>query len=186
MDSNTICAVTNRSGGFVTYSIPDKHIRREFAPHETKKVAYEEIEEVASQPGGRELIYNYLYIAEDILKEGLNIKPEVEYYLKEEDVDKWMSTCSLDEFKDALQFAPEGVKDLIKSHAVSLPLNDVAKCEALKTQLNFDCMAAIRNEKETQAPDVIRDEQGRAQVVTPAPVINTGRRSKVSTIKADK
>lgn len=186
MDSNTICTVTNRSGGFVTYSIPDRHIRREFSPHETKKVPFFEIEEVAAQPGGCELIYNYLYVTDDILKNSLNIKPEIEYYLKEEDIDSWMSTCSLDEFKDALNFAPEGVKDLIKSHAVSLPLNDVAKCEALKSQLGFDCMAAIKNEKDTKAPDIIRDEDGNVKAVATAPVVTSGRRAKVSTIKTGK
>lgn len=185
MDSNTICAVTNRSGGFVAYSIPDRHIRREFSPHETKRVPYYEIEEVSAQPGGRELIYNYLYVDDKVLKEGLNIQPEREYYLKEADVDKWMSTCSLDEFKDALDFAPEGVKDLIKSHAVSLPLNDVSKCEALKEQLGFDCMAAIKNEKDTVAPDVVHDTDGNTKTVA-APTIVTGRRSRVTTIKTGK
>lgn len=182
MDSNTICSVTNRSGGFVTYSIPDRHIRREFSPHETKKVPYAEIEEVAAQPGGRELIYNYLYVTEEVLKEGLNINPEREYYLKEEDIDSWMSKCSLDEFEDALDFAPEGVKDLIKSHAVSLPLNDISKCEALKAHLDFDCIAAIQNEKDTIS-DTADDVKAKATVST---ATTTGRRAKVSTIKTSK
>jgi len=38
-----------------------------------------------------------------------------------------MKTGSLDEFLDCLDFAPEGVTDLIKTLAVELPLNDVAK-----------------------------------------------------------
>jgi len=38
-----------------------------------------------------------------------------------------MTTGSLDEFLDCLDFAPEGVKDLIKTLSVELPLNDVSK-----------------------------------------------------------
>ena len=85
----------------------------------------------------------------EVMTELLNEKPEPEYYLTEDKIDEWMKTCSLDEFKDALDFAPNGVKSLIKKHAVSLPLNDLAKCQALKDQLGFDALKAIKIEQET-------------------------------------
>lgn len=58
----------------------------------------------------------------EILEYLINGRVEPEYWIKEEDINKWMSTCTLEEFQDALDFAPEGTKDLIKAHAVSLPL----------------------------------------------------------------
>lgn len=151
---DTICAITNRSPGSVLYAIPEQHIRREFNRGETKRVPYSEIAAVASQAGGRELLYNYFFIKETgIVKEALNVEPEIEYFMTEDSIPEWMRSCSLDEFKDALDFAPEGVKNLIKQISVSLPLNDVEKREALKIQLGFDCEAAIRNEKATQEID---------------------------------
>lgn len=156
MQPDTLCNVTNRSCGVVTYVIPERHIRREFNVGETKRVPYQEILEVSSQPGGRELIYNYLYVAEtEVLTEGLNISPEPEYFLTEDKIDEWMQTCSLNAFKDALDFAPTGIVNLIKAHAVTLPLNDVSKCKALKDQVGFDVMRAIANEKATQEDEEV-------------------------------
>jgi len=63
-----------------------------------------------------------------------------------------MQTGSLDEFLDCLDFAPEGVKDLIKNLAVDLPLNDVAKREAIFNKLGFNVDNAIRIKKESEDP----------------------------------
>ncbi len=165
MKSTDFCNITNRSSGVVAYYLPDERRTREFYPRETKRVQYSEIEKVSTQPGGRELLYNYFYIEEDdVVSEALNIKPEVEYYITEDKIDSWMQSSSLNEFKDALDFAPEGVKDLIKEHAVTLPLNDLSKCEAIKAQLGFDVLRAIQNEKATLEDDEEVDTTPRRRV----------------------
>lgn len=136
--------VTNRSSGFVAYTLPERHLRREFHPHETKTVEYQELLEISAQSGGRELLYNYLLIKDPAaMREILNVNEEPEYWLTEEKIPVWMKSCSLNEFKDALDFAPDGVKELIKKYAVELPLNDVTKREAMKEILKFDVTAAI-------------------------------------------
>jgi hypothetical protein len=63
-----------------------------------------------------------------------------------------MKTGSLDEFLDCLDFAPEGVKDLIKNLSVELPLNDVAKREAIFNKLGFNVDNAIRIKRESSEP----------------------------------
>ena len=63
-----------------------------------------------------------------------------------------MQTGSLDEFLDCLDFAPEGVKDLIKNLSVELPLNDVAKREAILNKLGFNVDNAIRIKRESSEP----------------------------------
>lgn len=176
MNSNEICAVTNRSSGVVVYNLPERHIRREFMPRETKKVPYYEIEEVISQPGGRTLFYHYLMVDTNVMKDALNIEPEPEYHFTEDMIDSWMNTCTLDEFKDALDFAPDGVKDLIKTHAVSLPLNDLTKCEAIQKQLGFNVLQAIKNEKDTVADDEVK-EQATERRVAATTNEQTGRRT---------
>lgn len=154
MKSTDYCTITNRSPGVAAYYLPETNTLREFFPREQKKVLYSEVEAVCAQPGGRELLYNYFYIDGDgVAEELLNVKPEPEYFLTEDKIDSWMSSCSLDAFKDALDFAPSGVKELIKRHAVTLPLNDLSKCEAIKAQLGFDVMRAIQNERDTLAKD---------------------------------
>lgn len=148
INPNTKVKVKNRSIGSVVYNIPEKHVRREFYPRETKTVSYEEICEVIAQPGGRELFYNYLFIEdENILHEALNIQEQPEYWITEENLPSWIQTCTLDEFKDGLDYAPGGIKALIKKIAVELPLNDMAKATAIKEQLGFDVMKAIEMSK---------------------------------------
>ena len=157
-------SITNRSFGTVIYNIPEMGIRREFAPKETKKITPEELEALTSQPGGRELIEGYLLVHDaKALEDIVNIQVEPEYWLTEEKIPNWMQTCSNDEFLDALNFAPDGVKSLIKDYAVKLPLNDYNKIGAIKDILGFDVMGAIRLAKESQE-DI-------------KPVANTARRS---------
>lgn len=157
-------SVTNRSFGTVIYNIPEMGVRREFSPKETKKITREELEALTSQPGGRELIEGYLLVHDaKALEEIVNIQVEPEYWLTEEKIPSWMQTCSNDEFLDALNFAPEGVKSLIKDYAVKLPLNDYNKIGAIKDILGFDVMTAIKINKESQ--------EGAK------PVTNTARRS---------
>lgn len=168
-----MCKVTNRSAGRVIYNIPEDHIRREFYNKETKEIALSELEKLAQQPGGRKLIYNYLSIQDaDAISHLVNRPIEPEYWLTEDKIPEWMNTCSLDEFKDALDFAPEGIKDLLKKYAVSLPLNDFAKRQAMFEQLGFNVTKAIENSGEEGEPAkigkpaerrVIRNENAETQ-----------------------
>lgn len=140
--------VTNRSRGSVVYKLPELNVRREFYPQETKTIAKSEIEQLTAQPGGRELLYNYLFIEDkEVIKDVINVEPEPEYWLTEENIPNWMQTSSLDEFKDGLDFAPDGIKDLIKKYAVELPLNDVSKRKAMLDQLNFNVDVAVESLK---------------------------------------
>ena len=66
-----------------------------------------------------------------------------EYHYSEEDVKQLMQTGSLDQFLDCLDFAPQVIKEMIKTLAVELPLNDVQKREAIKEKLGFDVTKAI-------------------------------------------
>lgn len=151
---NTTYNVKNRSSSRVIYRIPELNIRREFMPGETKKITYEELEKLSYRPGGENLIANYLQISDiEVAQEFNSGRPiELEYNFSEEDVRKLLTTGSLDSLLDALDFAPAGVIDLIKSIAISLPLTDLQKAAAIKAKTNFDVATAIRHvEEEKQA-----------------------------------
>lgn len=138
------CIVYNKSAGRAVYKLPELGVRRMFYPGEHKEISVSELEKLVQTPGGRKLIYNYLLIDDkEIIEYLINGKVEPEYWLKEKDIDSWMQSCSLDEFKDALDFAPDGTKDLIKAHAVSLPLNDISKRDAIEKQLGFNVTKAL-------------------------------------------
>lgn len=150
---SNMCNVKNRSASTVVYRIPESGIRRSFAPGETKKISYEELEKLTFQPGGTALLAAYLQIQDEVALKASGIKTEPEYHMSEADIRNLMLNGSLDEFLDALDFAPTGVLDLIKTMSVSLPLNDIQKREALKKKTGFDCDAALKHVMEEKEDD---------------------------------
>lgn len=147
--------VKNRSAGIVVYRIPEEGIRREFAPGETKRIAYSELEKLSYQSGGTQLIAQYLQVQSDEALNELAVHREPEYKMSEQDVVNLIKgSDNVDEFLDCLDFAPQGVIDLIRTLAVKLPMENTAKKKAFKEKTGFDVDAALKNieaEKEEDA-----------------------------------
>lgn len=137
--------VKNRSAGRVVYTISETGVRREFSPGEVKVISAQELEQLSYQPGGREIMSQFLQIQNQEAVDSLGIAAEPEYYMSEAQIKELILTGSLDEFLDCLDFAPIGTIDLLKSFAVSLPITDYEKRKAMKAKLNFDVDKAIEN-----------------------------------------
>lgn len=144
VEKNRVIKVTNRDKGSVGYFIPDlNNLTRQFQSGETKEITFEEIERLSWIPGGDYILENCLVIHDEEAAKSLLPNIEPEYYYKKEDIVKLMEHGSLDEFLDCLDFAPEGVLSMIKDLAVSLPLNDVQKRNAIEDKLGFNVTNAI-------------------------------------------
>ena len=148
---DTMYNVKNRSSSVVVYRIPESNLRREFAPGETKRIPFGELEKLTYQQGGRELLEQFLQIIDEAVTTDLNVHREVEYDMSEAQVRDLLLTGSLDAFLDALDFAPIGVIDLIKVMAVQLPLTDLNKRKALKEKTGFDVDKALIHIEEEKA-----------------------------------
>lgn len=169
-DMNKLVKITNRCGARAIYKIPEHGIRREFNAGETKRVPYQELVWLSYQPGGRNMMTNTFLIEEIKATKELNIHTEPEYFMTEDDVVKMLMNGSVDELKDALDFAPTGVIQIIKDKAVSLPVYDMRKRDAILEATGFNVTLAIANsapdedEAKVEAPTATR----RVQVETPA------------------
>ena len=163
--------VKNRSAGAVLYTIPEDNIRRRFAPGETKRISYEELLHLSYQPGGPEIMANFLQIQSVGVPKSLGIKTEPEYYMSEAQIVELLKHGSMEAFLDCLDFAPVGVIELVKKFAVSLPLDDYEKRQALKAKTGLDVDAAIANSG--LEPDAREEEKVKAAIETPT----TGRRT---------
>lgn len=154
MDKNTPIKVLNRDNGGVVYSIPEMNgLRRSFAKGEVKEVTLQELEKLSYIPGGMELLRDSLVILDN--KEAVEKilgHVEMEYSYTEEDIKKLLKSGSLDEFLDCLDFAPDGVIELIKNLSVEMPLNDVEKREAIFQKTGFSVDNAIKIRKEVAEP----------------------------------
>ena len=183
MDKNTLITVVNRYSGVVGYEVPELQVRRNFFPNEHKEISYEELEKLSFNPGGEVILREYLEITDkEVANKLLHQSPEPEYFYSQDDVEKIMKEGTLDQFLDCLDFAPSVILDMIKNKAVEMPLNDVAKRNAIKEKLGFDVTRAIeiKNTKydgETEAATVSTESSGRRtappKAETAAP---TGRR----------
>lgn len=152
MDKNTIVRICNRDNAAVFYDIPEMNgLHRVFQPNEIKEVTLEELIKLSYEPGGMNLLRNNFILDN---KEAIDMilgQVEPEYNYTSADVKNLLLNGSLDELLDCLDFAPEGVIELVKTLAVELPLNDVAKRDAILEKTNFNVTNAIQIKKETEA-----------------------------------
>lgn len=181
LDKDTIIKVTNRDSGSVGYTIPELGIHRKFQRGEVKEIRMEELRKLSYLPGGQVILNDCLVVHnEEALKE-LNPDYEPEYFYTEEDIKKLLLTGTQAEFLDCLDFAPEGVIELIKQLAVKLEINDLAKRNAIMDKTGFNVSRAIEINHESQ--EVEEQETSVKQRRAAAPTVNktepeaTGRRT---------
>lgn len=177
MAKDTMYNVKNRSAGVVVYRIPELNIRREFAPGETKRLSFDELEKLGYQPGGREMMANYLQIQNANVTRTLGIHTEPEYDMSERDIIDLIQNGSQDAFLDTLDFAPTAVIDLIKQYAVALPMMDIQKRQALKNKTGFDTDRALQHIAEERAEDAEGKTEQAAPTRRVKPATAPGRRS---------
>jgi len=135
--------VENRGRAIVAYKVPESKIIRRFVGNEVKEIEMGELRMAIQIPGTRRVIENNLIIHSKEAVEELLPNAEPEYFYTVADIDFLLTRGTLDQLKDALDFAPKGVIDLIKDQAVKTELNDVRKREAILEQTNFDVTKAI-------------------------------------------
>ena len=86
MNMDKMYKVKNRSASEVIYRIPEDGIRRPFAPGEVKRIPFAELQKLTYQPGGREILTDFLQIEAEEVTDQLNIHREVEYDMSEEQI----------------------------------------------------------------------------------------------------
>lgn len=144
--------VTNRSAGTVGYAVPDLGVKnRFFQIGETKRISARELEGLSYVPGGRVLLSEYLQIRDEEIRRDLIGKVEPEYNMSIEDVKNLILTGSQDEWLDCLDFAPEGVIELIRQLSIELPLTDTVKMESFQKKTGINIARAIQAKKEEEA-----------------------------------
>ena len=154
---NEMVIVTNRNNGYTGYQIPDTGVSRNFAPGESKRISKEELIQLSYIEGGEYLLKNYLIVNNDKTLEELNISVQPEYYYTEEEIKELLTTGSLDQLEDTLNFAPDGVIEIIKDMAVKTELPDTRKRKMISEKTGFNIDNAIRV-NEVMAEDQIKDE----------------------------
>lgn len=144
IDKDKMIKVKNRDTGSVGYTIPDlNNLHRHFVPQEEKEVPFEELKKLAWTIGGEFILKNCLVIEDEEAAKELIGSTEPEYNYSDEDVKNLLLKGSLDELLDCLDFAPNGVIELVKKYAVELEVNDISKRNAILKSTGFNVTKAI-------------------------------------------
>ena len=170
MENKKIVEVRNRDSGYVGYSIRDLGIWRNFAPGEVKRIPLDELESLQYAPGGEYTLKHLLMINDKDALSALNITTEPEYFYTEAEVKELLTKGTLDQLKDCLDFAPEGVIELIKKIAVEIELPDTLKRAAITKRTGFNIDNAIMVNKVMDIPteEVVEEKVRRTAPIATA------------------
>lgn len=161
LDKKTMVKITNRDSGSAGYTIEEmNNLHRNFAAGETKEVPMEEIRALSYLPGGMEILEKCFVINNPEAVKEIYGDVEPEYSYTAEDVKTLLTEGTNEQLMDCLDFAPEGVINLVQQIAVETKLNDVSKRKIIfeKTGFNIDKAIEINditneeeNTKETKS-----------------------------------
>ena len=186
-NDNKMVRVTNRSRGTVGYTIPDMgNLQRFFAHGETKVVPMEEIRKLDWTPGGAVLLRDYLRIEDAEAVEEILHDVEPEYNYTEKEIKEILLNGSMDQLMDTLDFAPEGVIDLIKDLAIKLEIPDVRKRNAISERTKCDISKAIEINQLSKNQDEEPDTRVKQRRVQPVSTQSTVKERRTAVLNNDK
>jgi hypothetical protein len=138
--------VTNRNNGFTGYHLQNG-TDRIFSRGQSMMISLEELDLLQNTPGGDYIIKNLLIIEDKDVLDELNVVTEPEYFYTEAEINELLNNGSLDQLEDCLNFAPEGVIELIKTLAVKNQLPDTKKRDLITKKTGFNIDNAINVNK---------------------------------------
>lgn len=171
--------ITNMMDFPAGYVVDLTGVRRVLPPHASFRVKAGELRELSYQLGGIDILQNYIRVCNRslALEFGIDVNDQVEYNWTEADVDRCLLNDDIDVLLDALDFAPDGIKQLIVDRAIKLEIPDVNKRQAIKDAMGTDITSAIENrhayddqeETEEKKPARRRRTPSAAEAESPAP-----------------
>ena len=161
LDKTTLIKVTNRDCGTVSYKVPELNVARLFQKGEVKEIPFGELQQLAYTIGGKILLKDCLIVDNEEALATLVGEVEPEYFYTEQNVRTLLTTGSLAQLEDCLDFAPSGVIDLVKDLAVKLEINDISKRNAILKATGFNVTKAIEINHASQETDEVQEEKTR-------------------------
>ena len=147
VEDNQQIEVVNMTDHKVGYNLTDENIHRTLQPNEHRKILAGELRKLNYQKGGHILLTDFLSVKnEELAKEfGINTDEQIEYNWTPEDVDRVLNEGTYDELMDAMDFAPEGIKQRLAKRAVELKISDSNKRKIITEKSPYDIDAQIKN-----------------------------------------
>lgn len=127
-------------------------LRRELPPRGRMRVSAGELRQLNYEMGGSELLRNYICVGNSALAEEFGVSSDtVEYNWTVEDVDKALMTDPIEVLEDAMDFAPDGIKEMIAKRAVELEIPDSNRRKVISDNSQYDIDTMIKNKQAINA-----------------------------------
>jgi len=169
-DNDKMVLVKNRNVGSTGYTFENGFHRR-FEVNEEKRIPLQELMQLSWLPGGEYILKNCLIVNDKSALEALNLNVEPEYFYSEADIKKILLEGTLDQLEDTLNFAPDGVIELLKKIAVELEIPDVRKRDLIAKKTGFNITSAITVNKQLAEEDEQPKEDDNAPKRKATPII---------------
>lgn len=162
--------VYNRTGGSLAYNIEAlRTIRHWPKPGDYLNIGIDELIELKTVPGGMYILEHCVKIDDDEALKAIfddrDVEPEYKYGVEE--VDYLLYEGTLEQLLDALDYAPEGVLDLIKTRSKNKLPNTTAKVSAINEKFGFDLNKVVELAKSVAQDDEEKEEVVSARRATP-------------------
>lgn len=166
VSDDTIVKVKNMADYRVGYTMKEENIRRIFEDGEIKQITAGELRKLNYKRGGHTMLTDYLCVMNKDLANEFGIDDdsfENEYNWDVARVDSVLKNEPLAVLQDALDFAPQGIIDLIKDRAIELKIDSMDKRQAISDALSIDLngMIEIQKMKETELEGVAEKPKAR-------------------------
>lgn len=156
VDDETMVVIRNLTDMPVAYHVPSLgDLRRELPPRASIRVKAGELRQLNYERGGSLLLHDYINVGNVELAREFGVSDDtVEYNWTIEDVDKALTTDDLDVLRDAMDFAPEGIKQTIADRAVELKIPDSNRRNIISSATGLDIDSMIKNKEIIDADKV--------------------------------
>ena len=186
---DTMVKLVNMMDSPTGYKLMNGTFRR-FAPRASMSVTAGEVREVSNMPGTITLFQNYLRVDNKDLATELGVSDdsfEHEYSWGKDEIVGALTTEPIEVLLDALDYAPDAIKESLVDFAVELEIPDVNRRKAIKDATGKDVtkMIEIKNayKDDSQKEDDKPTERRATQKQAPAKK-SSGRRANTPTVDA--
>lgn len=170
VDDETMVIIRNLTDMPVAYHVPSLgDLRRELPPRASIRVKAGELRQLNYERGGSLLLHDYINVGNVELAREFGVSDDtVEYNWTIEDVDKALTTDDLDVLRDAMDFAPEGIKQTIADRAVELKIPDSNRRNIISSATGLDIDSMIKNKEIIDADKVEKKTTAKRRVSSTA------------------
>lgn len=178
LTDDTLVSIRNMVNHKVVYVLPDWNRKVVFEPFQERKIPAGELRALHYTTGGYNLLHNYLCVENTDLKAEFEIpKDQIEYDWKLNDIKYLLlnNNSLIESLQDALDFAPEGIREMIIDYAVIWKIPDSNKRKVISQMTGIDIDKQIEF-SELVDDDVTKDTTPSQRRVKNTTSVRTGRR----------